>query len=101
MVKPDIHAMHHQLESVGIPIRSVQLNAGGKSVSLLFFPTATDEQRQAAQRIADEWDQEAVEAAKAAAFDNLPSVEAINEAAKVAELKTMTLALRAYIDDHR
>lgn len=101
MVKPNIHDVHQRLMHEGIPIFSVQLERDGKSIKLHFLTTASEEQINAAQKIADEWDQEAVDQMKASAFDNLPTADAISSTKSVKELQAMALMLREYVDGHR
>ncbi len=105
MTRTDIHAMHHIIEGLGIPLDSVHLQRDGKTVELAFLPHATEEQRNTAQQIADEWDQEARDVAKeealrtkAEAIHALPTAQDIETAKKLDEVKTMALALRAFID---
>ena len=101
MAKPNVHDMHKAIEAAQIPLDCVRWNRELQVVELSFLRGATDAQKSAAQKIADEWDQEAVDAAKLASFDLLPKVEDINSAKATADLKAMALLLRAYIDAGR
>lgn len=102
MVKPDIHAIHQRLETMGIPVDFVHLQRDGKTVDVGFLATASDDQRKAAQTVVDEWDQAAIEREKQAGRDAqllmLPTVEAINAAKKPDELRAIALELRQFID---
>lgn len=101
MAKPNVHAMHKVIEGQGIPLDSVEWNRELQVIELSFRRGATDEQKEAAQKIVDEWDQEAVDAAKVDSFKSLPTVEAIRDARTVKDLQSMALELRAYIDAQR
>ncbi len=101
MAKPNVHEMHRVIKDMGIPLESVDWNRELGVIELSFLRGATDEQKEAAQKIADEWDQEAVDAAKVDSFKELPTVEAIREAKSVKDVQAMALQLRAYIDTQR
>ena len=101
MVNPNVHDMHRALEDQHIPIDSVHWNREKQTIELAFQRGVREEQKTAAQKLVDEWDQEAVNAAKAASFDTLPSVETIGATKSVKDLQEMALQLRAYIDNAR
>jgi hypothetical protein len=100
-VSVNVHEMHKVIEGAGIPLDCVHWNRELKIVELRFLRGATEEQKAAAQKIADEWDQEAVDAASTRSFTDLPSAEAIREAKSPKDLQAIALQLRAYIDARR
>lgn len=101
MAKNNVHDMHKVIEGAGIPLDSVHWNRELQVIELRFLRGATDEHKAAAQKLVDEWDQEAFDAAKSASFDNLPSVEAIQGGKSIKDLQAMALQLRDYIDGQR
>ena len=98
MGKIDIHRIHNTLEGLGIPVDSVHLHRDGKTVELSFLAKATTEQKENAQKIVDEWDQDVLDAEKATAIQKLPTIETISAAKTAKELQAMALQLRDYID---
>jgi hypothetical protein len=98
MKKVNVHDMHKVIEGLGIPVDSVHWNRELQIIELQFLRGATDEHKLIAQKLVDEWDQEALDASKARSFDDLPSVEVIRETKTVKELQSMAFQLRAYID---
>lgn len=105
MTRPDLTAIYQKICAEGVPLHSIEFTAD-HTFKMIFFPDASKDQRALAYQIATGWDQEAVDAAQAAAAllaaeakAALPSADDIQGASKVADLKTMALALRNYIDE--
>lgn len=99
-MRPNIYAIDHALRARGIPIDGVAFNRTNGTVLVEYLPGANEEQRMLGDQLVSGWDQEASDKAQEAGLAVLPTIEDINAATKMADLKAMALALRAYVDVH-
>ncbi len=90
MTKINVGDLHQQLAAAGIPIVTVRLTRDEK-IELQVAEDATEEQRTQARAIVDGYDQAAIDAAK----EQPVSLDDINNAKTVADLKALLVKMYA------
>lgn len=90
MTKINVGDLHEKLAAAGIPVVTVRLTRELK-VELELADNATDAQKAEAQTIVDGYDQAAIDAAK----EQPVSLDEINNAKSVADLKAIVARMHA------
>lgn len=101
----NLRQMHQTLEAMGFPVEEVRRESD-VSVKVEFQRKATQAQRERAQAMVNTFvdsnqeDFAAFAQGYTTALEALPTVEDLDGAKKMDDLRAMALALRAYIDQY-